>query len=456
MLRSLLVLSQLLASVVLAETPVYILRREDDSLRVERLEIAEGESVTFHSGEDGFIDIILPPSVGGSGAILQHDPAASVTVRNEAGGLRVDALAGGRQYERAIMTAEELRTVDIRVSVRSGDGLASSVLIRGYESAEVDEIGPVLDIFAGLVPLGESDYSVFTSTYNPREIDPTFAGTAPIEFDGDHHYVRGRIAGGPEGRFIVDMGAATTVLTRDALPEGTEIVSQQRVQYSGGQRQVLPGALSGATGDTEPVGTCTLPEITIGGIRFEDADATVIGGFEAPDGGPILGVIGMNLLGRAESMRIDYPTDDQEPLLTLGPSAGAQDRAAEIPVSIVGNIPFCRARINGEDLCLAVDTGARITILTTVSAQALGLTPGQVESKVRGLTNDAVDLYALEIPRLTLGGIDLTDLNAHAGPLPVLQRFEAAQPVGLLGNDLLQRFKAVELDFRHQVLRLYE
>ena len=50
-----------------ADADVFILRRADKSIALEKVHIADDAEVSWTLGKDGFIDVILPPGAEGGG-----------------------------------------------------------------------------------------------------------------------------------------------------------------------------------------------------------------------------------------------------------------------------------------------------------------------------------------------------------------------------------------------------
>lgn len=88
---------------------------------------------------------------------------------------------------------------------------------------------------------------------------------------------------------------------------------------------------------------------------------------------------------------------------------------------------------------MALDTGARRTLITPELGRALGVEPESLERATRlvGLTGPTF-AGALGLQTVSVLGIEVTDLQVVCHPLPVDFGIE-----GILGLDFLNRFRVV-------------
>ena len=93
--------------------------------------------------------------------------------------------------------------------------------------------------------------------------------------------------------------------------------------------------------------------------------------------------------------------------------------------------------VGGESVRFLVDTGADVVALTEDDADRLGLKPDQSEYRPMLQTASGTGMGApVEIDRLTIGGRELTDVEAVVVP---------DLPVSLLGQSALRRLGSVTL-----------
>jgi hypothetical protein len=73
----------------------------------------------------------------------------------------------------------------------------------------------------------------------------------------------------------------------------------------------------------------------------------------------------------------------------------------------------------------------------------------------RGLDGKSIETWSAVIPTLSLGSGRLDSLSVNVAPLPVLQAMGIAEG-GLLGQNLWERFSALEVDWIREVVRFYD
>lgn len=444
----------LAARLALADSDVFVLRKSGGALVLEKVTIADGSAKKWKLGEDGFIDVILPPGPGTSGNIVQAATAPTVEAASKGGVLTVVTVGGnGQRYERTAPSAEELAALDIRVSARTGGGESLGAFIRGYQTAERDAVGPVEDMFAGRVPLMPGDCTVCTNTFAARSSrGKAITGSAPVKLVNGHHLVECRI-GGATGPMVVDLAAGTTIVARKSLPAGTEIHESVMTQRSPEGVRRLAEEVGGATSAARPLGVATIPELSVGDIVFHDAEVMVMEELPPVDGGGIVGILGVDLLSRASGLSLPYgEAQGTAGSLKLG-VAGTQG-ATVVPLSLVGTRAYCRGNVGATEVCFILDTGSPITILDEGAAKAAGIEAATDAGSVRGIGTEKASLRAGKAGTFSLGATEFADVPVRVGGLPLFASLRGTGPVGILGNDVLGRFARIEVDFDRSELRL--
>jgi hypothetical protein len=143
------------------------------------------------------------------------------------------------------------------------------------------------------------------------------------------------------------------------------------------------------------------------------------------------------------------------PLKVDGASTSNHGSDDGIPIELTSrfSLVLVRLEVNGRPATLVVDTGSSHTILSTQFLQLRGLALGAdpSPSKGSGFVGDAARIKATvkagnEVWRdhefLTMG--DLPDISNAVG-----QKID-----GIVGEDILKEFAAVEIDFKHRRLFL--
>ena len=141
-----------------------ILRRGDGDASVEILSVPQGQFTVFKAPE--VITFLLPPSPGRSGDFIPANKKsifiAQCTPKELV--LRIRQPEGSDPNvatERTLppFKVEELEKYELRVNV-IGKKVRKAFLIQLPSKVEVDEKGPVIDMFDGKYQVGEEDYVV--------------------------------------------------------------------------------------------------------------------------------------------------------------------------------------------------------------------------------------------------------------------------------------------------------
>jgi len=445
-------LSGTFSTAAAGDAHLFVLQKTADGVEIERLTIAEDQmQVIVCGGESETIDIISPPMTGGSAGLAQGGRQRMVLARNRGGALELKERSDAG--ERDLPVFADRGACDIRVSVVSAEGRMQAFLISRYQTVREDDIGPVVDIFAGKVPMQPGDYVIGTDTYR---IDPPERVYGEAELIRDRWlFVKGRLPDGSTHDFILDTGGGQTVISQKVLPEGIEVAESQMVQYSSAGKKMLKYSAGGATGPVESiVGHATLPSLRLGSIEFHDVTAAVLR--EMPDlfGRPVAGIIGIDLLRRAEFVTLSAGKPTGKLRLSREVAPHAAD-VVTLPFATVQTHLMIRAHANGHPLAMILDTGAPGILLDDQAARAAGLAVDGGVTEGRGLDEGTIQLRATSIPRFTLGDRDFENLEASAGALPVFAPLRVhGQSVGLLGNSIFDSFSIVEVDFTAGVIRL--
>jgi predicted aspartyl protease len=430
---------------------VFVLKRDAAGVRLERVPIPAGETIVMPAGPaSGIIGVVFPPGPGVSSSLEQMREGRMFVLRCAAGRLRCEVRAGGRVLsgypERPVA---DLAAQEIRVSVVGGDGTRTAFLIRGNATAEPDP-GPVQNLLAGTpIALGAEDYVVTTDT-RAGATGARIEGEAPVELAG-HAFVR---VTGPDGRsgwFILDTGAAETVVAKTFLPDTVRIAEAAMVEYSSAGRRVFDYAPSGATGPVAGVlGHARLDALRAGTLRFDDVVAAVLPEFPDFFDRPVAGIIGLDLLRRAESVTLEYPpgaTGAGRMQLGPAPTAAAADADVRVPFSLVSSHPVIPVRIEGMEAFMILDTGAPGAVLDSAGAAVAGMTlgDGPIMKGIdgRGITSATATIDSLQVGDRRWGGVP-----CRVGALPALRTLRDGPPVGLFGNALIARFERLVMDFQ--------
>ncbi|MFN7963872.1 MAG: pepsin/retropepsin-like aspartic protease family protein [Thermoanaerobaculia bacterium] len=440
------------------DCPVFLLHRAEGGLEVVTDSVADGQTgVWLTGGSSEWLDVVLPVAPGLSASLVRKEDRVTQAVRCSQGSLSHSLRgADGREQRREPVSLATLNGEDIRVSAVTPGQEGSVFLISGYATTSRTG-GPVQNLFADqAVPAEAGDWFVTTDT-RERPKTATLAGEAPFELAG-YWFARGRWAQG-EGWFVIDTGATRSVLVAGALPAGTPVVPLTVLEESMAGRRELGYTPPGATGPVAGVrGRAQLGELHIGDLHFAAAEFDVLDRLPLELGRPVVGILGLDLLERAEQLTFHMPSPGEAlGRLTLSPSQPGPPAAGtmRLPLTRVSEHLVVEAMAGKSNTHLLVDTGSRDLLLEPSAVAAGDVRPdAKAERAAHGLDGGSVPLRTGMLSRLALAGQDLGAVPCVVAELPVLAPLRGGGPVGLLGTAVLARFERVEIDFAQKELRL--
>jgi predicted aspartyl protease len=429
---------------------VYYLRHADNAVVVDSLMLKDGEMQVLPQRE--VVGVILAFGSGGmSGDVSQQaQRTGRIAVLYRGGEIRVKVQRpDGTSRDLPPVKIATLAEVDIRVNVTGGAGYRKAFLVRGYETVEAAS-GPVIDMFAGKVPLGAGDFAVTTEVV-PRAIAPRVTGTAELEFDAGLLFVRGDIAGGGSGWFIVDFGAGATTVDSGMLPPAAEVRELRAVEHSAAGVRELPAVMHGAGGSVPGfLGQAAISRLRIGSMDFADIRVNVVTNLPA-FGRPIAGVLGIDLLSRAPRVSIGLGADR---VLSLHSEPRQPPAGVAVPFTMAAKHIFVDGSVEGVPARLLFDTGARRTLVPRDVADRAGLVMDRGEVwNVRGLDGNSLQLPSALAGSVNIGPASAGAARIYVGDLPALGAMGLQDASGLLGMDVLGRFEWIEVDFEARVVR---
>jgi hypothetical protein len=429
-----------------------ILRRDGAGFAIEFVSLADGQVKVFQGSE--VLSILMAYSAGQSGDLIESSKNRILIAQRTQGELRIRVRNHG-QADRALppVSANQLRRFDLRVNV-TGKFVKKAFFVRG-ETAEIDETGPVIDLFGGRIPLGDDDYAITLET-SLRRSGTQSSGSAPLEYF-DYLFTTARTAGGPVVTWVVDFGAGSSVAARSFLPSTIKVDKGLAAEYSTKGKRMVDYAVQGAGGPVSGLMTAALPDLQIGDIAFFDVRVDVVDELPPLGGRPVAGIMGLDLLGRASSVLFSYDAEPPgRPILRLADRGNiAAHNVAEIPFSLVATHVMIRGQIGTKLIYLVLDTGSPTTILPAGIADASDLQAKLKPGKpIHGLDGKEIAVKSSRIGTLSLNNHVYSKIDCEFADLPIFDSYGLQGSCGLLGNSFLRRFRSIEVDFRHSVLRL--
>ena len=452
----------ILAAAVKADSSanLFLLKKTDTGYDIEKTSLPNGQMMVFTIGPGSdLIDIIVPVGPGGSGSITQTGRKMMLVVRNDSGSLtRFYQKEDGSRYDMPDMSIDELRRYDIRLSVTGADSSTANFLITGYAGVEKDDIGPVMDMFAGQIPLNTGDYSIFTNTENSAG-DYILTGRANLEFSGKYLFTPVEGPGGKEGLFVVDIGAATTIVTEAFLPENTETKENYMMEYSSAGARKLKYAPGGATGPIEDIlGSAALDYLKFGDMTVKNARADVIADLPEIDGRRVDGIIGMDIMRSAHFLTLNYNTGKTTGAeLIITDQRQVTGKAVELPFASIRKLLYVMGTVGQTPVHFLLDSGSPGCMLTPYAAEKAGI-ENIADSSItyQGGGRQKKTATVARIPSLKLGEKEMKDMPCTVGEIFTLQTIGRDQAAGLLGNAEMSRFARVEIDFTERLVRFEE
>ena len=439
----------------LAQCNFFLLKEFRGDVILECVVLADGETRIFT--EPDVITFIFPFGPGQSGDLVQRSQGRfAFTVHNSGDELRA-SVRRPDGTERALPPVKiaDLRNYDIRVNVTGASGVRKAFVIEGNADYRVDD-GPVIDMFGGKIVMQDGDYSITTEVKIPEELSEVH-GEVPLEYVGGLLYAKVSITGGKTAYCHMEFGAGGTVVTKSFLPRGTRIEALKALEYSDKGVRELSGTMGATGGDVAGfLGRATLKELRAGSLKFRDVRVNVVE--RMPDFGyrNVAGIIGIDLLGRADVVSYGYRNNQQSSLrLTNLSELKRRYGVIELPFSrAVGHL-FVRGSVDGVPLSFLFDSGARNSIITKNLAKTARLRLNPKESmQFRGLDGNPIESNTVDVGDMRLGRHSFENVKLFAADLAVMRSLGLKKDGSLLGNDFLHQFDQVEVDFRSKMIRL--
>lgn len=440
-----------------AAVNLHLLVEQPGGVALETVAIpATGELVVERAD---LVTCVLPFGVGRSGDLVPRSRRPARLVASLRDGRLVVEVSGADGSSRALppVAVADLEALDLRVNVTGSGGRQRAFLVRGNAAAEPAD-GPVIDMFGGKIPLAPGDWALTTET-SARARAAGLKGEAACRWRDGLVFIDVAIAGGGRaGRFVVDTAAGATVVARDFLPAGAVIEPIEGVEHSAGGARVVPGVMEGAGGAVSSLlGAADIAGLVLGGaggVRVEGARVNVLASLPELGGAPVDGILGLDVLSRCGLLRLERGAGDAG-TLSFDP-APAGDAALSVPFTLVARHVVLPARLDGTAASLVLDTGARGSLLPAALAAKAGLAPAAdaSERSFRGLDGKPLPARPVQVAQLELGGQAAGPAVFFAGDLPALAALGLDGDSGLLGNDVLAKWRRLEVDFTARQVRL--
>jgi hypothetical protein len=276
-------------------------------------------------------------------------------------------------------------------------------------------------------------------------------GEMILEFEDGYLFAGTTMPDGQQSWFAIDLAVPTTAVTKAYT--GDNQVEKLRSSNDPLARSMFQFALGGFGFTPEFIGKTTLAQLELGGLQFPKAHVNVIDRLPQIAGRPIAGILGVDLLRRAEVAVFTYGS---APRLLLKSKARTQvSDVIEIPFHMVENYIMVSGTLNGEAVDFLFDTGSPDSYLPVKTVRATGAAAVPNSTKeITLLDGETAKVRTASVASFALGENTFTDHPFHIGELPVFKLLpETTTPV-LLGNVFFSSMKYVQVNFTTNTVRL--
>lgn len=435
-----------------ADARLFLLTRTPRGVEITVDSLPPGQVAVFPLAPDSaLIDLVLPVGPGQSASLVRPGESGMLVVRHKGDALQVALRrADGSMQERPTRKLADLAREETRVCVTGGDGSRRAFVVRGGAVAWTDTAGPVMNMFAGKLPfaLNDGDWIVQTETWQ-RPLAAAPAGRMALE-RGRYLTALATLPGGGRETFIVDLGAAESVVSRAFVPEGQAIEPSAMTEYSSRGTRLLDYQAGGATGPAPvALGHTVFPVISLGGVAVDSLEAQVT---DLPRGlgEGVVGILGMDVLRRCARVRLSVPAAHGAASLEFDPVAPLSRPAGECAFSWVSSHVVLPGEIAGRAARWIVDSGAPESFVDSAAVAGEGWARAAAPSHtVHGAGGQDARTAKAVAPTARVGSAAawkaLPVRVARLAPLEAL-RVDERVPA-LLGLGELARMGTLELDF---------
>lgn len=426
----------------------FLIKQDKNTIAIEKMNI-----------ENNRVEIINDPSViapvfsmgeGMNGDMVQKERRGGMIVAQcKEGKLKLKfRTKDGVEKPLPDMDLEELKALNIRVNVVSGDGTKKAFLIENYERIKEDK-GPVIDMFGGKLPVQPGDYIITTETKRSVKTN-SLNGKASFNYRNGWMVVPVSVDGIAKLNFVVDMAATSSVIALKYLPAGIPVNRMEMIEYSAAgaeKKEVSTQGATGATGKDVLQGKALVPHMKLDGMDVPDVNFSVLNEFPAGlKQMGIAGIIGTDLLMRAGILTITN-TGDGHGILSFGGN-GLQD-GTRIPFTMAGGLFFAEGKVGTVPVSFLLDTGARESIINRSFAEEnkLQFRVVNANKKITGIDGNPVNAAMVKVPLIALGEQEYHDRDMVFGDIAALASIGLAKQSAILGMDFFRQFKTVQFDF---------
>ncbi len=440
--------------------PLIIVKEQSDGVVFEKISIKKDQTEVI--ADASVITLVYPISIGkAANFVTPADRQGVIIVKNINNQLNITYRSkDGREKSFPSPPFSKLKTFQIRVNITSGKGYKKAFVIDNYDIIREDD-GPVLDIFAGMIPMHADDYSITTET---KINEQSIAITGSVSFVKIDEWivVEAKLPGGKSGKFIVDTGASGgIVLLQSALPKDTEISELKAIAYTGEGQTETKGKMQAAEGNVEDdnfLGIATLQSFEFGNITLGEQQISVLKEFpEFLERNNIIGVIGIKVLKQAEIMRIENINKDKGVVKFMSHDNNSPTSYHySFSLKNASNLLFIQGVIQDIPIDLLVDIGARRSIIARGLVENNNLTYSTGSNNaIMGLDGKISDAVKGNFSEVMVDNESFNEFPFIISPnLFVTKAMGLEKSGALLGMSFYSKFSTMEIDFTQSKLYL--
>ena len=440
--------------------PLIVVKEQGSGVVFEKIFIAKDQIEVI--ADPSVITIILPLSEGKAANFVNpSDREGAIIVENSNGQLNITFKSGdGEEKTYPSISYDKLKTFQTRVNIINGMGYKQAFIIDNYDIIKEDD-GPVIDLFGGMIPMEANDYSITleTRTKGPNTI---ISGSVPFIKIDSWIVVEAKLPNGKTGKYIVDTGASGgLVLIQSALPENIEISKLTAIAYSKEGSTEKKGQMQAATGTVEDdnfLGVAQLSSFELGDIILSDLEISVLKEFpEFLEKHNIIGVIGIEILKRAEIIRIENINEDRGIVKFISQEKQHSDSFDyHYTLNTAYNLLFIKGAIQEIPIDFLIDIGARRSVIASSLVANNHFEYSAISnSGVVGISGEKTDAIEGKFSEIRLENELFKEVHFLISSNLFATKTMGLEKSGvLLGMSFFSQFRTLEIDFINSKLYL--
>ena len=440
----------------------FLIKEENKEVIIEKVELTEGQVQVFKD-ENLLSFVMIFPAGSKSGELIQKTQRIKgIVARYTKGKIKISILnIDGSQKEMPDIDIDKAINTNVKLSVTGANGYKKIYIIEKYDKIKEDD-GPVLDMFAGKIPLNPGDYSFFIECFEAKE-SKFINGSTSYEIFHDWITIMCKMPDGKLARFVVDFGASTTVIPRKLLSANAKVSGLKMVEYSANGKKTSDAVMPGASGTVDNIaGITILDEFSFGNIVLTDFKVTVLNKFPKVfnDLG-IKGILGRDILKETDLIEINNLNNEnpEKNIVFTKKEKKFFDATYEIPFKIAGGYLFMDGKINNNKVSFLFDSGSGNSWISSDFLKENYIPYKIIEQNNKttyGLDGKGIEYKSIEVENIQIGHVNYNNMQFEMGKIFVLENLGIINNAGLLGMNFLFNYKKIVFDFRKNVVLLWE